>query len=804
MADSEVSQGAEDEAPPPSADGVAAAPSVAAAAPVSPELPTASEPSGAPAEASPAEVSAEAPAEGAEPAAPTDGEATATDAAPTPSAEGGSPATAGAPGADAPKRKRKRKRKRKPASADGVEGAEAAEGAAPAAASGEKPKKKDTHVPFGHLFAAGRPKRHAFAVGEVVAGRVLRFEDGGIVVDLFGKALAVADEHEPRDVPLAPQLAPPPKAEETAEAAEPTAAPTADPASGGEPGQESAAAAEEPTVDASPDANPEPTDAPRVAAESGADSVDPEATPVEPAGAESVGSAVETEPSSATEPSQDAAVAPQQAADVAPAEEPEEAAAEASDADADESSAGAQAGSGRALPPAPVVPNEHPRLEAVDLGSIYRGRVGAVSESGHIALLNRNTDTKAVRARIEQYRAERRRVEGLVFGFNRGGFDIVVEGVRGFCPASAMSLHEVGDPNDFVGRKFQFLLPQGKSGGKDVVVSRRSILEREQRKKAKELVKTLKPGTNLTGRVSSVREFGVFVDIGGIEGLVHQSELSYTFATKPADVATVGDTVEVQVLRVGGDAPPPQGRGAKRERRDKRDKVTRVSLSMKALLPDPWDDHKDAIAEGTVQKGKVTRTTDFGAFVELAPGIEGLLHITELGRDLKHASQVLKDGEEMPVIVERADRSARRISLSRLSASELQDFQDGKLSDPTAAPKNLRSGAKISVQVDKVEQRGVHVRIAGAIGKRARGYIPGSESGLERGADLRKAFPLGEEVEIKVIGTDRDGGLRCSVKALRMDEERRAIKDYRREASKQGFGTFGDLLKAKLGGDSSD
>ena len=429
------------------------------------------------------------------------------------------------------------------------------------------------------------------------------------------------------------------------------------------------------------------------------------------------------------------------------------------------------------------------------MGGVFRGRVGAVAESGHIAIVNRIMDRAAVRAQLDQYRGERRRVQGVVFGFNRGGFDVLVAGVRAFCPASAMSLEEIPDPNAYVGQKLEFLLPPVHGAGKDIVVSRRTILERLQRKKAKELLKSLQKGQRFTGRVTSVREFGVFVDIGGVEGLVHQSELSYAHGVKPGDVAKPGDVVEVAVLRVGGE--PKKGDGDKADKRGRKDKLTRVSLSMKALQPDPWDAHAEAIKEGSIREGKVSRTTEFGAFIELAPAIEGLLHISELGRDLKHANQALKEGETLHVVVERTDKKARRISLSRLSASELEDYKAGKLGDGEI--KIIRTGSRISVQIERVEQRGITVRIPGAIGKRARGFIPNSESGHERGADLRKLFPSGSEGEVKVIGTDRDGGLRCSPKALAVDEERRAVKDYRREASKQGFGTFGDLLKAKLG-----
>jgi ribosomal protein S1 len=224
--------------------------------------------------------------------------------------------------------------------------------------------------------------------------------------------------------------------------------------------------------------------------------------------------------------------------------------------------------------------------------------------------------------------------------------------------------------------------------------------------------------------------------------------------------------------------------------------MTRVGLSIKALLPDPWDAHNDVLHEGGVQKGKVTRTTDFGAFIQLAPEIEGLLHITELGRDLKHASQAVNEGDEIHVVVERVDRRARRIALSKLTAAEVAEFEAGALE---AGQKAVRPGTRITVKVEKVDPRGLLVRVQGAVGRRARGYVPRSEMGEAGSGDMRKRYPQGSSLDVKVVGIDRDGGIRCSPKALQVDDERKAIKDYRREAAQQGFGTFGDLLRAKLG-----
>ncbi len=411
-------------------------------------------------------------------------------------------------------------------------------------------------------------------------------------------------------------------------------------------------------------------------------------------------------------------------------------------------------------------------------GSVYRGRIASVSESGHIAIVNRALDKRQVRASIAAAREAKQRVEGVVFGFNRGGFDVLVEGVRVFCPASGMALGAVPDPHAFLGKRFEFTVPPRKGGGaKSLVVSRKTILEREQRKARKQRLKSLKVGDDLDGVVTQIRDYGVFVDIGdGVEGMVHQSELSWTRGVRPADVVKTGQGVKVRVSKVSTE------------------KQGRVDLSMRAHLPDPWDEHADALAVGTARKGKVVRTAEFGAFVELAPGIDGLLHISELGKDLPHADKAVKVGDELDIVIERVDKGQRRISLSKLSEAEVQAIADGSL-DPKDRPKSLKPGTHIHVVIDKVEHHGIQVHVKGVLGKRGRGYLPNRELGNNAS---RKDLVPGAEIEVKVVGTDRDGGLKVSIKGREFDEERKAVKEYRKEAAKQGFGTFGDLLKAKL------
>lgn len=709
---------------------------------------------------------AESRAEGLQPAAESsaadagdDGEEGGDDEGGDDASDASGDATAAGTLPDGTPKKRKRRRRKKKGGASvagltapGAEGAPVEGGEVPTEQPGgapvnarqqqqrkqqqQQPKKDPAQVPFGRFFE-GTPgtRRQAFSVGEVVAGRVTRTEYGTILVDLFGKAIAVVDELEPREVQF-----PPPAPDAPAEVAAGEASPS-----------ETA-----PTDGTATDAAA--TDVPVVAADAAA----AEAAPADAAAAEAapVEAAVPVEPTPAV------------------AEAEEHAEVDHDDGGGDHEDAGTLA--------APIAADEPPPpLPA--LGDIFRGRVGAVAESGHIAIVNRLIDTKAARKRIEQAREDRTRVVGLVYGFNRGGFDVLVDGVRAFCPASGMSLGHVEDPVEYVGQKLEFSVPPAKQGTHGLVVSRRAILERESRKHARDRVRTMQIGERVRGIVSQVREFGLFIDIGGgLEGMVHVSEMSWDRAAKPSDIARVGDEVDAQVIRLP-------------DRKDKKERHERIGLSLKAVQADPWDEHGESVAEGRVFKGKITRVAEFGAFVEVTPGVEGLLHVSELGTNLQHAKDGAKEGDEVWVLIERTDKKARRLSLSKLSSANAKAIEAGEITAEAFKVKAPKAGAALKVVVDRVEQHGVFVQLEGVLGRKGRGYIPNAEMATERGTDHRRKFPVGTKLEAKIIGTDREGGLKLSRKALINDEEKRAVQDYRREASKQGLGTFGDLLRAKLG-----
>ncbi len=247
-------------------------------------------------------------------------------------------------------------------------------------------------------------------------------------------------------------------------------------------------------------------------------------------------------------------------------------------------------------------------------------------------------------------------VEGLVSAVNKGGYVVEVSGNRCFVPLGQMDVRRIEDPTTMIGQKLHFRVSELR--GRDIVLSRRVLLEAEAAEKAAETRKRLEPGARFRGRVTSVREFGAFVDIGGIDGLVHASELGWG-RQRPQEAVQVGQEVEVEVLKIEAAAP---GKG--------KDKGERISLSMRALVADPFDAVVDDLPEGTVVRGTVTRVQPYGAFVQIVPGVEGLLHVSAFGRRVAHPSDVVADGQSVAVRIDAVDRESRRLSLSFVEEAE--------------------------------------------------------------------------------------------------------------------------------------
>ena len=267
-------------------------------------------------------------------------------------------------------------------------------------------------------------------------------------------------------------------------------------------------------------------------------------------------------------------------------------------------------------------------------------------------------------------------VEGTVTAVNKGGVEVLVAGVRGFCPISQLEARHVADAAEYVGRKFQFRITRYDVDrrGANLVVSRRALLEEEARGRAEKVRAKIVPGAVLPGVVASIKEFGAFIDLGGIEGMLHASELGFSRNTRPGEVLTVGQRLDVQVLKVERTSDPKR--------------PERISLSLKALERDPWEDVRTRFPSGTQLTGKVVRVEPFGAFVELAPGVEGLVHSSELagGKQIRHARELCKPGDNLVVTVLALDHERRRISLGVGERGDVVSQEDLAAARAVAGP----------------------------------------------------------------------------------------------------------------------
>ena len=241
--------------------------------------------------------------------------------------------------------------------------------------------------------------------------------------------------------------------------------------------------------------------------------------------------------------------------------------------------------------------------------------------------------------------AELPKVEGKVIGWNEGGFHVVVDGKTGFCPRSEMEVGAPREPKDYVDETFTFSVLRVEKGGKRIVLSRKARLHSDRKEALGKLRGEMEQGQILTGTVASLTDFGAFIELGGVQGLLHVSEISRRRINDPREILQEGEEVKVKILAIekGG---------------------RRISLSMKALEPDPWKDADKLFPQGKVVKGVVERTANFGAFIEIAPGLTGLLPTSNMSlpRDAS-AARVFHPGKEVSVQIVSVDKRRRRVSL---------------------------------------------------------------------------------------------------------------------------------------------
>jgi small subunit ribosomal protein S1 len=472
---------------------------------------------------------------------------------------------------------------------------------------------------------------------------------------------------------------------------------------------------------------------------------------------------------------------------------------------------------------------------------------------------------KAIRARtwteLEKAFEKGEVVEGVINGRVKGGFTVEIDNVRAFLPGSLVDVRPVRDPAYLEGKSLEFKVIKLDQRRNNVVVSRRAVVEQEYSEEREQLLAELQEGNTVKGIVKNLTDYGAFVDLGGIDGLLHITDMAWKRVKHPSEVVNVGDEIDVKILKFD------------RERQ-------RVSLGMKQLGDDPWKDLARRYPPQTRLFGKVTNIADYGCFVEIEDGVEGLVHVSEMDWTNKNVnpSRIVQVGEEVEVMVLEIDEERRRISLgvkqcksnpwAEFAATfnrgdkvagqikSITDFGifigldggiDGlvHLSDISwdlpgeEAVRNYSKGQEIEAAVLAIDAERERISLGvkqlekdpfsawlaehpkntivkgtvtevdarGALvdlGDGVIGSLRASELARGRIEDARMVLKVGEEVEAKFTNVDRKNrSVALSIKAKEVHEEAEAIKDYKSEAGSAPVGTtLGELLKEKMSGGS--
>ncbi len=394
-----------------------------------------------------------------------------------------------------------------------------------------------------------------------------------------------------------------------------------------------------------------------------------------------------------------------------------------------------------------------------------------VSTVGGLTLSRRLVRGAATARQLEDAYRSGLPVEGKVEGAGKGGYEVRIAGQRAFCPFSQIDTLRT-EPSAHEGRVYEFRIIEYKEGGRNIVVSRRALLEEAQKAQAAEARQSIVAGAVITGRVASVREFGAFVDLGGgVQGLLHVSEMGWSRVSDPSAMFKPGEPITVKVLRVDQD-------------------TEKIALGLKQLTADPWSAVQETYNVGDVRTGRVTRVTEFGAFVELEPGVEALAHASTFAPTGRKDgwSTAVAPGLTAPFEILTIDPDKKRIGVALVP--------EGSARAGGAAP--VSSGARLTGKVERHEKFGVFVFLAPG----RTGLIPLSETGIPREADVARALPVGSDVDVVVLEADPAGRrIRLSIKAIKDAQEADEVRAYaEREgaAPSEGFGSLADQLRSAL------
>lgn len=450
------------------------------------------------------------------------------------------------------------------------------------------------------------------------------------------------------------------------------------------------------------------------------------------------------------------------------------------------------------------------------------------------------------------------RVQGVIFGRVKGGFTVDLDGAVAFLPGSQVDIRPIRDVTPLLNipQPFQILKMDKRRG--NIVVSRRAILEETRAEQRTELVANLAEGQVVEGVVKNITDYGAFVDLGGVDGLLHVTDIAWRRVNNPSDVLTIGETVKVQIVRINQE-------------------TQRISLGMKQLQSDPWEGVAAKYPVDARFTGTVTNITDYGAFVELEPGVEGLVHVSEMSWVKKnvHPGKIVATTQQVEVMVLEVDPAKRRISLglkqcndnpwstfedrfpqgtqiegeiknitefglfvgldgdldgmvhlsdldwNRSGDEALAEYKKGDMvkavvldidtdkerislgikqldGDPMEAAGDLRRGAIVTCTITAVQDGGIEVEIAEGV----KAFIRRSDLSRDRAEQRPDRFAVGEKVDAKVTTFDRSSRrVSLSIKAREVDEEKEAVKQYGSSAS---GATLGDILGSALQSSAKD
>ena len=397
-------------------------------------------------------------------------------------------------------------------------------------------------------------------------------------------------------------------------------------------------------------------------------------------------------------------------------------------------------------------PGQAPEIEVGDTVEVFLDRVE--NQRGEAVISREKARREEAWDRLEKAHASEERVEGAIFGRVKGGFTVDLGGAVAFLPGSQVDVRPVRDAGPLMGMAQPFIVLKMDRRRGNIVVSRRAILEESRAEQRAEIVGKLAEGDAVDGVVKNITDYGAFVDLGGVDGLLHVTDMAWSRVNHPSEVLTIGETIKVQVIKINKD-------------------THRISLGMKQLQDDPWGDVAGRFPLESVHTGRVTNITDYGAFVELEPGVEGLVHVSEMSWTKKnvHPGKIVSTSQEVEVMVLEIETDKRRVSLG-LKQTQGNPWE--------GFAKNFPEGAEVEGEVKNITEFGLFIGLEGEIdGMVHLSDLAWDKSGEEALANYKK----GDIVKAVVIDVDADKErISLSVKNLGEDPFVETIAGVKRGA----------------------